>query len=110
MCLTQFFSGAHNVLIDEIKNNRYVILDQFIELQKIGEYAYRKQGYQKLYKEMDAANAAMEYLDYGQLSRMPLEWRDHHTTYWKDMMLGIYLVLNLLPQLQEVKGNPMLLD
>ena len=45
MCLTQFFSGAHNVLIDEIKNNRYVILDQFIELQKIGEYAYRKQGY-----------------------------------------------------------------
>jgi hypothetical protein len=76
MSLTQFLSGAHNVLIDEIKGNRYAIIDRFIELQKIGKYAYRKRGYQQLHKEMDAANTAVELLGYGQLSRMPLEWKD----------------------------------
>jgi hypothetical protein len=88
MCLTQFLAGAHNVLIDEVKGNRYAMHEKFLELQKTGEYAYRKQGYQKLHKEMDAANALVQHFGFGQLYKMPLDWKDQHTTYRKDRMLG----------------------
>jgi hypothetical protein len=64
------------------------MLDRFLELQKTGEYTYRKQGYQQLHKQMDVANAMVDRLGYGQLSKMPLKWRDQHTTYRKDRGIG----------------------
>jgi hypothetical protein len=87
MYLTQFLVGAHNVLIDEVKGNRYAMLERFLDLQKTGEYTYRKQGYQRLHREMDAANALVHRLGFGQLYKMPLEWKDQYTTYRKDRML-----------------------
>jgi hypothetical protein len=88
MCLTQFLAGAHNVLIDEVKGNRYAMLEKFLDSQKNGEFAYRRQGYQRLHKEMDAANDLVHRRGVGQLYKMPLEWKDQHTTYRKDRMLG----------------------
>lgn len=37
---------------------------------------------------MDQVNAQVHRLGYGHLYKMPLDWKDQHTTYWKDKMLG----------------------
>lgn len=88
MCSTHFLAGAHNVVLDERGGNRFAAMEKFQQMQRTGEYDFRKKKYQDLHEKVDEHNKGVRAAGVGKLMRMPLEWKDEKSIPGVDRLLS----------------------